>query len=339
MKRYRQEGVRAFSKKNNDRESLFDPEKKRRIKIQQAINESKLRAYRAGSLFIAAQSLRSNFNLPMLLFLLPRLAKIISIKNLSSITPIVDTTVNVWNSITDAKGAQENESIPTIKKKTQMDYISKVQNIESQALAAIEKDNGLETTIVEAKMKDIASVGLGKNGAISRFQTLQEIWDCEKMQLIIAAYHRKKTHHLFNRIAATRYLSIWNPDFPIYTSSCRFKQGMLERTKTFTWGIEEKVRLIMDSEESFSDSLAKNKFHLTQFSLLSHALPILDTEIKKKEEIFPSHNFQLWEKNEREIISTSFEAARKRYEQTTGSSVLDNHLQECIDDFLKGDIL
>lgn len=342
LKRYRQEGVRAFSKKNNDRESLFDPEKERRIKIQQAINESKLRAYVAGSIYIVAKTLPSSFNLPMLLLLLPRFAKIISIKNLSSIAPIVDTTVNVWNSITDTKGAQENESIPTIKKKTQMDYISKVQNIESRTLAAIEKDNWLETTIVKAKLKDIESVGLGKNGAISRFQTLQEIWNCEETQVLIDAYERGEPQLLLNRISASRYLSIWNPDLPIYTSSCRFKQKMLERTENFTGGIERKLRFITDSEKYSFKPLAKGitrKPIFTKLILLSNTLPSMDAQITKKEEVFSSEDFDIWVEHERELVSTSFEHARKRYEQTTGSNVLQTDLQQCINDFLKEDFL
>lgn len=37
---YKKEGVlRAFSKKNDEKESLFDPEKERKTKIQHAIND------------------------------------------------------------------------------------------------------------------------------------------------------------------------------------------------------------------------------------------------------------------------------------------------------------
>ena len=342
LKRYRKEGVRAFSKKNNEKESLFDPEKERRIKIQQAINEYKLRAYVAGSIYLVAQNLPSSFNLPMLLLLLPRFAKMISIKNLSSIAPIVDTTVNVLNSITDTKGAQENESIPTTERKTQMEYISKVQNIESRTLAAIEKDNWLETIIVKAKLKDIESVGLGKNGAISRFQTLQEIWNCEETQVLIDAYDRGEPQLLLNRISASRYLSIWNPDLPLYTSSCRFKQKMLERTENFTGRIERKLRFITDSEKYSFKPLAKGitrKPIFTKLILLSNTLPSMDAQITKKEEVFSSEDFDIWVEHERELVSTSFEHARKRYEQTTGSNVLQTDLQQCINDFLKEDFL
>ena len=254
----------------------------------------------------------------------------------------IENVVNILKALRELSKTFENS---TTKGKQKMFTILEFHRKQEKILEQIKDDPSLEYAIRKACLQDVNRVEdvvrpeLATNRTLVRFNVLQRVWDCEKMQLIIAAYHRKKTHHLFNTIVATRYLSLWTPDFPLHVSSARFRQRVLERAAEFTGEVEEEVRLITDSEESFSDSLAKNKFNFTKLSFFSHALPILDTEIKKKEEIFPSHNFQLWEINEREIISTSFEAARKRYEQTTGSSVLDNHLQECIDDFLKGDIL
>ena len=237
---------------------------------------------------------------------------------------------------------------------------------QEKILEQIKDDPSLEYTIREAFLQDVNRVEdvvrpeLATNRTIVRFNVLQKTWDSEKTQMLIDAYRTDKPKFLqffLNRIAATRYLSLWTPDLPIYVSSARFRQRVLERAAYFASEVEAQLNFITALEGSSSNSLAKgithkrslipafkqplskNEYTLTQLSLLSHALPILDTEIKKKEEIFPSHSFQLWKDHERELISTSFEHARTRYEQTTGSSIVDNHLQECIDDFLKGDLL
>ena len=259
--------------------------------------------------------------------------------------PLVENGTNVGKTLIEARNELDKS---TIKGKQKMQNIFEYNQQKQDILNQIKDDNGLRYLITKALIQDVNNVEdvarpeLATNRTVVRFNVLPEVWDSKKTRMRIAAYEKGKPHHLFNRIAATQYLSLWNhSDFPIHAASCRFKQRVLERAASFTGQIEDDLRLIMDLEESSPDSWAK-RIPSLKLRLFSHALPSLGAQITKKEESFSfpcENNDTFWESQEQELIYTSFEDARKRYEEETESKVPENDLQECIKDFLKGGFL
>ena len=309
--------------------------------------------------------LETSQSVPLVITLLPRLiAFTVFLENkvipfmktygpvLESGAKVIESGVNTGKGLIEAKKglieAKNELDKSTIKGKQKMQDMFEYNQDKQEILNQIKDNSDLRYWIKKALIKDIKNVEdvarpeLATNRTVVRFNVLPKVWDSKKTQMIIAAYKKGKSHHLFNRIAATRYLSLWNNwDFPIHAASCRFKQRMLERAASFTGEIADDLRLIMDSEdlkESSPDSLDK-KIHFLKLHLFSHALPSLGAQISTKEESFPSESDAFWKNHEQELINISFYEARKRYEEETESKVPENDLQECIKGFLDADLL
>ena len=255
----------------------------------------------------------------------------------------IESGVNSGKGLIEVKNELDKS---TIKGKQKMQNLFEYNQDKQKILNQIKDDNGLENLIKKALIKDINNVEdvaraeLATNRTVVRFNVLKNVWEKEETHIMIDAYDGGEPQPLFNRIAATRYLSLWSyTDFPIHAASCRFKQRMLERAASFTDQIERKLRLIIVSEKYSSKPLAKRIPYL-KLHLFSRALPSLGAQITKKEESFPSENNDaFWKHHEQELIYMSFHEARKHYEEETESKVLENDLHQCIDDFLKGDLI
>lgn len=198
--------------------------------------------------------------------------------------------------------------------------------IQETLLSAI-NDTGLIVAIAEAKKRDIQGIK-DKDGSSHRFTTVEKLWPSERLKDVQTAFLEGNPTPFFSRIAATKYLCVWDSSLMISCGAPQSRQRILNNTFAFQTRMRNRLNDIVIFKKPIEP-------FFTQFHIWGHSLPYLRENITKIKTEFSQENDQFWQKKELELITMSFQKGYQKYQKNFGIEISPIDLQSYITQFIE----